>query len=135
MSTNPPKLESRNRWMDWKPRARILVDSTDSEPTKLSKPGFGGLEGATPAKSLDIEVTSYPVELSVASDVLNRTGVRILRLDGRFIVGVWSDLDGPEVRVALRTLGLDLLPVRNLDGAGIPIRYKLRRVEGDRGTS
>ena len=131
MSTLPPKPASRNRWMDWKPRARILADSTESEPTKLPKPGFVAFEGVTSTKCPEIEPRSYPVELPLASDVLNCAGVRIMRLDGQFTIGVWSDLEGPEIRAALRTLGLDRLPVRNLDGAGIPTRYKLRRVEGE----
>ncbi len=33
--------------MDWKPKAHILADSTESEPTKPSEPGFVGFEGAT----------------------------------------------------------------------------------------
>lgn len=44
---------------------------------------------------------------------------------------MWSDLDGPEVRAALRTFGSDRLPVRYLDGVGVPMRYKVRQVEGE----
>jgi hypothetical protein len=40
------------------------------------------------------------VKLSVASDVLYRAGARIMRLDDVTTIGVWSDLDGPEVRCA-----------------------------------
>jgi hypothetical protein len=40
-------------------------------------------------------------------------------------------LDGPEVRAALRTFGSDRLPIRYLDGAGVPVRYKMRWVEGE----
>jgi hypothetical protein len=72
-----------------------------------------------------------PAELARASAVLNGTGVRIMALQGGATIGVWSDLDGPEVRAALHTLGMDCLPVRYLDGAGVPMRYKLRRVEGE----
>jgi hypothetical protein len=54
-----------------------------------------------------------------------------MRLDGAVTIAVWSDLDGPEVRAAVLTFGLDGLPFRYLDGAGIPMRYKLRRVEGE----
>jgi hypothetical protein len=63
--------------------------------------------------------------------VLNRAGVRIMALEGGATIGVWSDLDGPEVRAALRTFGSDGLPVRYLDGAGVPMHYKARRVEGE----
>jgi hypothetical protein len=72
-----------------------------------------------------------PAELARASAVLSRAGVRIMALESGATVGVWSDLDGPEVRAALRTFGSEHLPVRYLDGAGIPVRYKLRRVEGE----
>jgi hypothetical protein len=40
-------------------------------------------------------------------------------------------LDGPEVRAALRTFGSDRLILSYLDGAGVPMRYKVRRVEGE----
>ena len=66
-----------------------------------------------------------------ASAVLNRAGVRIMQLDGVTTIGIWSDLDGPEVRKALRVYGSDRLPIRYLEGAAIPMRYKLRRVEGE----
>ena len=66
-----------------------------------------------------------------ASAVLNRAGVRIMALEGGATIGVWSDLDGPEVRAALRAFGSDRLPLRYLDGAGVPMRYKVRRVEGE----
>lgn len=54
-----------------------------------------------------------------------------MQLDGVITIGIWSDLDGPKIRDALRTLGWDQVPVRYLDGAGVPARYKLRRVEGE----
>jgi hypothetical protein len=44
--------------------------------------------------------------------VLNRAGIRIMALEGGATIGVWSDLDGPEVRAALRTFGSDRLPLR-----------------------
>ena len=46
-------------------------------------------------------------------------------------IRVWSDLDRPELREALRIFGSDGLPVRYLDGAGVPMRYKLRCVPGE----
>jgi hypothetical protein len=71
------------------------------------------------------------VEWAHATAVLNGAGVRVMALEGGAIVGLWSDLDGPEVRAALRTVGFDRLPVRYLDGAGVPARYKVRRVAGE----
>lgn len=70
-------------------------------------------------------------ELAHASAVLNRAGVRIMALEDGAGIGVWSDLDGPEVRAALRVFGSGRLPVRYLDGADIPMRYKLRLAEGE----
>jgi hypothetical protein len=49
--------------MDWKPKARILADSAETEPTKPSKPGFVGFEGTTPAESTKIEAGPDPAEL------------------------------------------------------------------------
>jgi hypothetical protein len=54
-----------------------------------------------------------------------------MQLDGVTTIGIWSDLDGLEVRSALHTFGSGQLPVRYLDGAGIPMRYKLRHVDGE----
>jgi hypothetical protein len=71
------------------------------------------------------------MELNRARAILNQTGVRIMQLDGVITIGIWSDLDGPEIRAALRTMGSGGLPIRYLDGAGIPSVYKLRRVGGE----
>jgi hypothetical protein len=133
MSTSALHPATRSRWMEWKPKASILADSARSEPTKPSKPGSVpgsvGFEGATPAESPEIEAAPAPAELARASAVLTRAGVRLMLLDGISTVGIWSDLDGPALREALRTFGSN--HVRYLDGAGIPMRYKLRRVEGE----
>ena len=72
-----------------------------------------------------------PALLACAAAVLSRAGVRLMRVDDEEVVGIWSDLDGPEVRDALRTFGSDSLPVRYLDGDRIPMRFKLRRVDGE----
>ncbi len=128
MSTHPA---TRSRWMDWKPKAAILAEKAEGEPTKPSKPGFVGFEGATSAESPEIDANPDPTELACASDVLNRAGVRIMALEGGATIGVWSDLDVEEVRAALRTFGSDRLPFRYLDGAGVPVRYKVRRVDGE----
>ncbi len=54
-----------------------------------------------------------------------------MQLDGVTTIGIWSDLDGPELRKALRAFGSNQLPIRYLDGADVPMRYKLRRVPGE----
>lgn len=100
------------------------------EPTyKTIKTRFVGFEGATPAESPKIEAQPDPAELARASAVLARAGVRIMELEAGTTIGVWSDFDGPEVRAALRVFGSENLPVGYLDGAGIPAKYKIRRVE------
>jgi len=95
--------------------------------------------GATPKPAIldgnSVFATAKPepdaAELALASAVLNRAGVRIMRLETGATIGVWSDLDGPELRAALHSMGADHLPIRYLDGAGVPMRYKVRRVEGE----
>jgi hypothetical protein len=54
--SSAPSPAKQSRWMDWKPKARIMADSAESEPSKPSKPGSEGFEGAIPAKSPEIEV-------------------------------------------------------------------------------
>jgi hypothetical protein len=54
-----------------------------------------------------------------------------MEAEGGTAIGVWSDLDGPEIRAALRALGADKLSIRYLDASGIPPRYKVRRVAGE----
>jgi hypothetical protein len=117
--------------MDWKPKARILAGTAESEPTKTSETDSVVFVGATCAESPEIEAGPDPAELARASGVLNRAGVRIMALQDGATIGVWSDLDGPEVRAALRAFRSDGLPVRYLDGAGVPMRYKVRRVDGE----
>lgn len=128
MSTAATK---QSRWLAWKPKAHISHDSAGSEPTKPSKPSSVGFEGATSAHSPEMEAVPDLARISRATDLLNQTGVRIMTLEAGATIGVWSDLDGPGVRAVLRTLGMSGLPVRYLDGDGIPMRYKLRRVEGE----
>jgi hypothetical protein len=118
---------SQSRWMDWKPSVRV---SAGREPTKPSKLGSVSFDGKTP-KSPEVEAGPDPTELGRAASVLNRAGARILRVFGAATIGLWSDLDGPELRAALRVLELQRLPIRYLDGDGIPTQYKLRRVEGE----
>lgn len=122
---------NQSRWLAWKPKAHISHESAGSEPTKPSKPGSVGFEGATSTNSPEIEAGPDLAELAHASAVLNRAGVRIMVLEVGATIGVWSDLDGPVVRAALRTLGMSGLPVRYMDGDGIPMRFKVRRADGE----
>lgn len=108
-----------------------MADSATIGPSKPSTPGYVGFDGATHDESGEIATEPDSAEVAGASVILNQAGVRIMWLGGQFVIGVWSDLDTPSVRSALRILGLNRLPIRYLDGAAIPMRYKLRRVDGD----
>lgn len=82
-------------------------------------------------EALAILADPDPTEAAPAFAILKRAGVRIMPLREGVSIGVWSDLDGPDLRAALRVFGADHPPVRYLDGAGIPMRYKVRRVAGE----
>jgi CRISPR/Cas system Type II protein with McrA/HNH and RuvC-like nuclease domain len=128
MSGATAQPAARSRWLNWQPKGGILAERAESEPTKPSKPGSVGFEGASSADSPEIEAETE--QARSARRLLNRAGVRIMILESGATIGVWSDLGGPEIRAALRTLGNAELPVRYLDGAGVPMRYKARHVEG-----
>lgn len=115
--------------MDWQPKGGILAKGAKNEPTKPSEPGSVGFEGVTSVDSPEIQADTE--QARSARRLLNRAGVRIMTLERGATIGVWSDLDGTEIRAALRTLGNAELPVRYLDGAGVPMRYKARQVEGE----
>jgi hypothetical protein len=73
-----------------------------------------------------------PKQLTWASAVYRLNGVRLISVDGNLAaIGIWSDLDGPHIREAIRIYGNQDLPVRYLDGRDVPMRYKVRNVEGD----
>jgi hypothetical protein len=129
MNTTALNPVKRSRWLDWKPNAHILADSAESEPTKPSKPGSVDFEGAISAESPKIE--AGPDAAGLAWALLNRAGVRIMQLDGVLTISVWSDLDAAEIRAALREIGMGETSLSYLDGEGIPMRYKLRWVEGE----
>jgi hypothetical protein len=70
-------------------------------------------------------------QLARGGRVLARYGVRLMEIDGQTTVGIWSDLDRPKIRQALKVFGSDKLPVRYLDAANTPLRFKERRVYHD----
>jgi len=67
--------------------------------------------------------------LAQADEILGRAGVRLMTLDdGGNAIGVWGDMDSPELREAIRAYGWGESLIRYLEnGAGIPERYKTRR--------
>jgi hypothetical protein len=78
----------------------------------------------SPADEPDVETLTW------AGEVFKLNGVRHLTLDGQHVIGIWSDLDGPHIRKAMRIFDNQDVPVRYLDGPGIPLRYKVRRMKG-----
>ncbi len=127
---------TRSRWLDWTPEAHIYTDSPEREPTKPTEPDciFSTFPEGEPTKPTEPDAThadeADQAKLERAFAVVNKAGVRLMRLTGAVSIGLWTDLDRPELRAALRTLGLDRLPVLYLDGHGVPMQYKLRRVSG-----
>jgi len=122
---------ARSRWLAWKPKGRISAEPAKVKPSETTKSLSDVFVASPPADSPEIEVGPDPAELARASAILNRAGVRTMALEASATIGVWSDLDGPKVRAAFRILGSDRLPIRYLDGAGVPMRYKVRRVSGE----
>jgi hypothetical protein len=59
---------TRNRWMVWKPKARILADSAESEPTKPSEPGSVGFEGAAYVGLSEIEAELATADLELENN-------------------------------------------------------------------
>jgi hypothetical protein len=108
------------------------MSKTTQDTSKLSATRIPAQTAkSAPATSADsAETEPSPEELAHAATVLTKAGIRLMRIEGVDMVGIWSDLDGPEVRAALRVHGSDRVPVRYLDG-DVPMRFKLRRVPGE----
>ena len=60
MRHSQPNPASLSRWMDWTPKARILTDTAESEPTKPSKPGSVGSVGSLSGESQKIHAEPEP---------------------------------------------------------------------------
>ncbi len=54
---------------------------------------------------------------------------------GVLTIGIWSDLDTPELRSHFKTLGLESLPILHLECPQVSIEYKTRvcpdRIKGE----
>jgi hypothetical protein len=124
-------MNAGSRWLDWEPQTRIFSICLKEAPTKPTESGFVGFVGPRHRQIQKIEGEPDPAELSRASAILGQAGVRLMRLESGDAVGIWSDLDSPAIRNALRILGSGELPVLYLDGPNVPLRYKLRRVPGE----
>ena len=119
-------MSAANRWLNWKPKTRIFSKVATTLPTIPTEPGFDGFVGATPGNYQKIEASSDRA-IAEAMGLLNLAGVRILRFGADLQIGIWQDLDGPEVRAAIRAVALHVHPIVHLANAEVPIRYKVRR--------
>jgi hypothetical protein len=132
--------------MNW----RQYVTEADSQNSRLEnrytkdtksqsdKPGEGFLYILDGNSSIFNSAETTPgltQEEAGAVRLLNLTGVRIIRYGSALQIGIWEDLDGTELRAALRVAGLHVHPVVYLESAEAPIRYKVRhcpdRVPGE----
>lgn len=80
----------------------------------------------TPLGSRDGADKSLTDEQIGAMRLLNLAGCRIMRTDSGFQIGVWQDLDGPELRGAIRAVGMGEHPIVHLESADVPLPYKVR---------
>jgi hypothetical protein len=69
-------------------------------------------------------------QIDRAGEILASAGMRLMELEGVTTVGLWSDLDSPQVRAAIAAFHPGGILVRYLDG-DVPMRFKLRRVPGE----
>ena len=70
MSTPTPHPASRNRWMNWTPKARILADTAEGAPTRTSETDSVVFVGDTSGEPPEIEA-----EPAAAEDKLENQGV------------------------------------------------------------
>jgi hypothetical protein len=75
-------------------------------------------------------------EINHAMRLLNLAGCRIIAEDCGFLIGIWDDLDGPELRRAIWVLGMGEHRIVYLESRQIAIQFKSRRCpERHRGES
>ncbi|MGI9072565.1 MAG: hypothetical protein ACR2JB_14925 [Bryobacteraceae bacterium] len=126
-------------WLDWAPSPENLRTCPENELTKLTKSisvsSVGSYQGegdtssavSVPQGGTDKTDKSLSQEQAEAMQVLNLCGVRIMRYGSELRIGAWEDLDVPELRAAIQTVGIAELRVVHLEGADVPIRYKVRQ--------
>jgi len=85
---------TRSRWLDWRPKS--LSRRFCGVTYKTIKTGFCSFEGATSAKSPEMQREPDAAELARASSVLNRAGARIMQLDA-CTTSASGRPDGPKV--------------------------------------
>ena len=140
-----------SKWLAWQPEARINRDAPSIAPTKPSKPGSVGFEGALVGDSRFVRpnckgsgAASYPTAakrnvpaapvgesatgegdtLQSALRLLNERGCRSMNFNGQRVIGCWPELDDRDFQEALKLVKMDHLPVRWLGGPTIPEKYR-----------
>lgn len=105
-------MSTKGKWLGWEPKAPdrpeeapIFLESAKSDPSKTSKIVSDVFDASPLGEIQKIEAVPDRAKLTLASGVLGRAGVRFMALEGGVTIGIWSDLDGPEVRAALRAFG------------------------------
>jgi hypothetical protein len=119
--------------MSWREKLGVSENSDRSDKSTSSVTFVTGSKGTPKVNVRSCLDPEHPDVVSARS-LLNRTGARLMQLEGIITIGVWPDHDGPEIREALRIVGHGLLPIRYLDGAGIPQQYKVRGEEREPGS-
>jgi hypothetical protein len=111
MTTRSPNGARLNRWLKWEPNARISSVLLESEPTKPSKPGSVGFEGATSAESPKVEAApgreidarpAVPAKLEPLEAVLNGRAVELWSTAAGTLLLV---ADEEDARLAVERLG------------------------------
>lgn len=106
-------------------------EAESNTPARCMTPENGArlIGAASPESASGSPYPSEP-ERASANELLGRVSMRLMSPPEGTAVGLWSDLDRPEVRAALAVFGSDKLPIRYLDG-DVPMKYKVRRVPGE----
>lgn len=97
---------------------------------KLSHSGLveTAVEHPKPTQEAPPRIANTPTAQQIAAmRLLNLAGCRIIRQGSAFLIGTWQDLDGPELRNAIRLVGMREYPVIHLETANVDAIYKVRR--------
>lgn len=134
-----------NQWLNWEPgaptrpansnRLDVIENGCPVLPTQRNSE-FSIYVGNEPSKTTKTlskvkkEREGPLSDLLITEElrVMNLCGARIIRLGSELKVGLWSDVDGPEIRAAIDTLGMSELQVIHLETAAVDFNYKIRSV-------
>jgi hypothetical protein len=127
-------MNAIRRWLEWSPPSISLADA-NTEPTEATEGASDGSVGLRSGTRPVVDATACAQSITEpqrqAMALLNGIGARAVWVGPAVYIGLWSDLDSPQLRSTIRTLGWDEYSVMYLDSSGVPPRYKVRRVAGD----